>query len=360
MPQQTPLYPLHLQAGGKMVDFAGWLMPLHYGSQLSEHIAVRSAAGVFDVSHMTIIDLSGESARDYLRRLLANNAGNLTPGSALYSCMLNDNGGVIDDLIVYAVDNNRFRLVVNAATRAKDMAWMNAQAEGFGVQLAERAELAMLAIQGPYAIEKALPLLPVTDTAAVQVLSRFTFTQSGSWFIARTGYTGEDGLEIMLPADAACELWESLMSAGISPVGLGARDTLRLEAGMSLYGQDMDETVTPLESGLGWTVAWLPEERNFIGRQALQAQREGGVACKMTGLRLLGKGVLRAGQKVLSEAGVGRITSGTFSPTLKQSIALARVPRDTDSPCEIEIRDKKIAAELVKYPFVRNGQSLID
>ncbi|MBN1378341.1 MAG: glycine cleavage system aminomethyltransferase GcvT [Gammaproteobacteria bacterium] len=357
MSKQTPLYQQHLQAGGQMVDFAGWQMPIHYGSQIQEHQAVRSAAGLFDVSHMTVIDMAGPEAQVCLRTLLANDVTRLQPGGALYSCMLNPEGGVIDDLIVYWLGADQYRLVVNAATHDKDLAWISKQSQKFAQQHQERTDLAMLAVQGPLAIDKSIPLLPKELRDAVQSQPRFTAVQSGDWFIGRTGYTGEDGLEIILPATDAQNLWNGLLQAGVVPAGLGARDTLRLEAGMSLYGQDMDEQVSPLESGLGWTVAWEPQERQFIGRQALEQQKSDGVKRKMVGLRLQGGGVLRAGQKVISEAGEGLVTSGTFSPTLKQSIGLARVPKEIETRCEIEIRGKRVAAEVVKYPFVRNGKA---
>jgi aminomethyltransferase len=247
-------------------------------------------------------------------------------------------------------------MVVNAATHDKDLAWISAQAAKYDVQIRERDELAMLAVQGPQARGKALPLLPQNSHDSVQSLPRFAAVQSDEWFIARTGYTGEDGLEIILPAADARKLWSSLLDAGVVPAGLGARDTLRLEAGMSLYGQDMDEQVSPLESGLGWTVAWEPQGRQFNGRQALEKLRAAGIKFKMAGIRLLDRGVLRAGQKLISDAGDGWVTSGTFSPTLKQSIGLARVPAASTDHCEIEIRGKRVAAEIVKYPFVRNGQ----
>ena len=360
MSKQTPLFPEHVRAGGHMVDFAGWRMPVHYGSQIQEHEAVRSDAGVFDVSHMTVVDLSGTDSRVFLQKLLANDVARLNPGQALYSCMLNPSGGVIDDLIVYLREPDRYRLVVNAATREKDLAWISGQASDFDLSVRERADLAMLAVQGPAAIEKARPLLPDDCREAVSSLARFSATESGDWFIGRTGYTGEDGLEIILPAADAPGLWRGLLDNGVRPTGLGARDTLRLEAGMSLYGQDMDEEVTPLESGLAWTVAWQPDERDFIGRAVLERQRAAGVAHKMVGIVLLERGVLRAGQKLISKAGDGLITSGTFSPTLKRSIGLARVPVSMSMDCEIEVRGKKVAAKTVKYPFVRNGKVLID
>ncbi len=359
MPQRTSLYSAHIAMGAKIVDFAGWEMPIHYGSQLVEHEQVRSAAGMFDVSHMTIVDVSGSQAKPWLQRLLANDVDRLKkPGQALYGCMLNEQGGILDDLIVYAGTDGGFRVVVNAATREKDLAWMRRQAASFDVVIRERSDLAMIAVQGPRAIELVLPVLPQCSNV-VQSLARFEAASCGELYIARTGYTGEDGLEIILPAATAEDLWNKLHRQGVSPCGLGARDTLRLEAGMSLYGHDMDESTTPLESGLGWTVAWEPAGREFTGRQALQRQKAEGPAHKMVGLLLEERGVLREGQVVWSAAGEGRITSGTFSPTLKQAIALARVPASANERCEVEIRGKRLPARIVKYPFVRNGKPLV-
>jgi aminomethyltransferase len=360
MPKRTILYTTHGTMGAKLVDFAGWEMPIHYGSQLAEHEQVRSAAGMFDVSHMTIVDVEGPQAKAWLRRLLANDVARLKKtGQALYSCMLNEQGGILDDLIVYAAAGGGFRVVVNAATREKDLAWMNRQADAFDLRIHERSDLAMIAVQGPRALELALPALPEGSRNAVRTLGRFEALSFEELYIARTGYTGEDGLEIMLPATGAVRLWNELHRQGVQPCGLGARDTLRLEAGMSLYGHDMDETTTPLESGLGWTVAWEPADREFIGREALQRQRTEGPAYKMIGLVLEERGVLREGQAVWSGAGTGRITSGTFSPTLKKAIALARVPTDTAGTCEVEIRGRRLPARIVKYPFVRDGKILI-
>ncbi|APZ41896.1 glycine cleavage system aminomethyltransferase GcvT [Acidihalobacter ferrooxydans] len=360
MLQRTPIYSDHLAAGGKMVDFAGWDMPLHYGSQLEEHHQVRRDAGVFDVSHMTVVDLVGADARDYLRRLLANDVAKLkTPGKALYSCMLRPDGGVIDDLITYWLGGERYRVVVNAATHDKDLAWMQAQAAGFAVTLTERAELAMLAVQGPNARALAAGVLGGADAEAALALKPFTGVERGDRFVARTGYTGEDGFEIMLPATAASAFWRALLAAGVKPIGLGARDTLRLEAGMNLYGTDMDETISPLECGLNWTVAWEPVERVFIGREALEAQRAAGTARRFVGLVLEGRGVLRGHQRVQTPAGDGQTTSGTFSPTLGVAIALARLPAAAGDACEVDIRGKLHAARVVKPPFVRNGQGCL-
>jgi aminomethyltransferase len=362
---KTPLYDTHLQQGAKIVDFGGWDMPLHYGSQIEEHHAVRRDAGMFDVSHMAIVDLTGGRVREFLRSLLANDVGRLkTFGKALYSCMLLRNGGVIDDLIVYYMSETWYRLVVNAGTRDKDLAWIRRHAVDFDVTVVERKDLAMIAVQGPNARRKTAALLPRPQQVAVLELKPFFGAAFGSWFVARTGYTGEDGFEVMIPAADAPQAWARLLAQGVKPAGLGARDTLRLEAGMNLYGNDMDENFHPLESGLAWTVAFEPADRDFIGREALErAQREGGR--ELVGLLLQERGVLRSHQKVLlaGAAGTalqGEVTSGTFSPTLNRSIALARVPKTSQPTVQVEIRGKLHAAGIVKPPFVRHGKPLID
>lgn len=360
MGQRTPLYDQHLALGAKMVDFGGWDMPLHYGSQVEEHHQVRRDCGVFDVSHMTVVDVSGSQAKAYLQHLLANDVERLQDlGKALYSGMLNAEGGVIDDLIVYLTTEG-YRVVVNAATRDKDLAWMQAQTAGFDVKIQERSELAMLAIQGPQARAKAAELVSASRAALIAELKPFQGFADGDWFIARTGYTGEDGLEIVLPLEQAPGFFNELVGAGIAPIGLGARDTLRLEAGMNLYGQDMDESVSPLAANMAWTIAWEPAERAFVGRQALEAQRAAGPQPKLVGLVLEERGVLRAHQVVRVEGiGDGEITSGSFSPTLGKSIALARVPAATGERAEVEIRGKWYPVRVVRPNFVRHGKALI-
>jgi len=360
MGQHTPLYQQHVALGARMVDFGGWDMPLHYGSQVDEHHQVRRDCGVFDVSHMAVVDLVGSDAKVFLQRLLANDVARLTTvGKALYSAMLNEQGGVIDDLIVYLTDSG-YRLVVNAGTRDKDLAWMRGQAKDFAVEITPRSDLAMLAIQGPNARGKTGELLGNARAALMEGLQVFHAVVDGGWFIARTGYTGEDGLEIILPQSEVCTLFNDLIGAGIAPVGLGARDTLRLEAGMNLYGQDMDENTSPLAANMAWTVAFTPESRDFIGRKALEEQRKAGGQAKLVGLLLEERGVLRAHQTVRVEgAGVGEITSGSFSPTLGKSIALARVPANTGERAEVEIRGKWCPVRVVKPAFVRNGKALI-
>jgi aminomethyltransferase len=361
MANKTALYSEHIELGATLVDFAGWDMPLHYGSQIQEHHQVRREAGMFDVSHMTVVDLDGADTRALLRHLLANDVARLSAiGQALYSCMLNEKGGVIDDLIVYYCGGDRFRLVTNAATRAQDLAWIQRQAGGFEVTVTPRPELNLIAVQGPRARDRVLPLLGSRLREAAQMLPRFHACEDEALFIARTGYTGEDGFELILRAEQCVQLWRALRHAGVVPAGLGARDTLRLEAGMNLYGTDMDETTTPLESGLGWTIAWEPGARDFIGRRPLEAQRESGPSYIQLGLVLLEKGVLRAHQSVVVEGlGMGIITSGSFAPTLGRAIALARVPAGTRGEVYVEIRGKRLKAAVVKPPFVRNGQSCL-
>lgn len=358
MGQRTPLYDLHVALGAKLVDFGGWDMPLHYGSQVEEHHQVRQDCGVFDVSHMTVVDVAGAEAQAFLRRLLANDVARLeAPGKALYSAMLNEAGGIIDDLIVYRSAAG-YRLVVNAATHDKDLAWMRAQSEGFAVELHERDDLAMLAVQGPHALERCAELVTPPRASLIRTLQPFHGQAEGDWFIARTGYTGEDGLEILLPADEAPGLLNDLVGAGIAPVGLGARDTLRLEAGMNLYGHDMDETISPLAAGMGWTIAWEPASRDFIGRAALEAERAAGPAMKQVGLVLESRGVLREGMTVTVDGATGVITSGTFSPTLKLSIAIARVPAATGDVATVDLRGVATPVRVVKLPFVRNGKQV--
>jgi aminomethyltransferase len=356
--QQTPLNAAHRAQNAKLVDFGGWEMPLHYGSQIEEHHQVRRAKGMFDVSHMTVVDLHGEGCRPFLRKLLANNVDKLkVAGKALYTCMLNERGGVIDDLIVYFLREDYFRLVVNAATRDKDLAWIRARAGEFAVDVVERADLAMIAVQGPEARATVAGLLGEHQAAALS-LGRFAALQAGELFVARTGYTGEDGFEIVLPAGQANDFWARLQAAGVRPCGLGARDTLRLEAGLNLYGQDMDEDTTPLEANLAWTVAFEPADRDFIGRPALEAQRAS-VPRVMVGLVMDDKGVLRHGQTVHTDRGTGVILSGTFSPTLGKAIALARVPAGASGAAQVDIRGKLMPVRITGAAFVREGKTLV-
>ncbi|MDG1733440.1 MAG: glycine cleavage system aminomethyltransferase GcvT [Thalassotalea sp.] len=361
MTNKTVLHAKHLEANAKMVDFYGWEMPINYGSQIEEHNAVRTDAGMFDVSHMTIVDVQGTDAKAFLRRLVINDVAKLEEaGKALYTGMCNEEGGVIDDLIVYFFTDTDYRLVVNSATREKDLAWINNHAQNFEVTVTERPEFAMIAVQGPQAKAKVATLLTAEQIAAVDGMKPFYSAQAGDLFIATTGYTGENGYEIALPAEQAADLWQQLLDAGVAPCGLGARDTLRLEAGMNLYGLDMDETVSPLAANMAWTIAWDDESRDFIGREVLAAQRAAGDQHKLVGLVMEAKGVLRTGLKVITEHGEGVITSGTFSPTLGHSIAMARVPRAVklEDTVEVEMRKKSVAVQVIRPSFVRNGKKV--
>ncbi len=363
MSKKTPLYQAHIDAGGKIVDFAGWQLPIHYGSLIEEHKSVRASAGMFDVSHMTVVDVSGADAETFLRRLLTNDVEKLNHGQALYSCMCNEQGQVLDDLIVYKTGDSCYRVIVNAATRDKDLAWMTRQQRG-DVTIDALADSVMLAIQGPNALEKTHASISITNPALASNiggpkfdgLNRFSAIEQGDWFIARTGYTGEDGVEIVLPEGYAIHLWQSLISNAVTPAGLGARDTLRLEAGMHLYGNDLDEEYTAVESGLAWTVDCNDSERDFIGRETLEAQKTSGAQFTLTGLVLEGRGVLRRGQKVhLDDQEVGVITSGTFSPSLQKSIGMVRSSKLINGSCTVIIRDKPVTAMSVKMPFIKNG-----
>ena len=350
---RTALNQVHVNLGGKLVDFSGWSLPIHYGSQIKEHHAVRQGAGIFDVSHMTIIECKGLMAKDFLRRVLANDVGSLAMNQALYSVLLNERGGVVDDLIVYRL-SDCFRLVTNAATRDKVVSWLDLQ-NLEQIQI-EEIDLSMIAIQGPDAQKM---IGHWNKSHDFESLKPFSCVPIDEVLIARTGYTGEDGFELMVPNSQVIDLWNFFADEGAEPVGLGARDTLRLEAGLNLYGQDMDEEVDPFVSNLGWTIKWEPEDRDFIGRDALQLRKKE-LSEKLVGLVLTGKGVLRHGQRVLTDYGEGLITSGSFSPSMDCSIALARVPKLAQDKCRVEIRDKLVNAEIVKPPFVRHGKILVE
>ena len=368
MGHHTPLYDQHVAENAKLVDFAGWDMPIDYGSQIAEHKAVRENAGMFDVSHMAVVDISGGQSREFLRRLLANDVAKADEdGRAIYCCMLNTRGGVIDDLIVDHLSGDLYRVVLNAATTQKDLAWLQSQARDYQVKIAHRTDLAIIAVQGPRGRDLAAQVLDDDLAAAAMQLKPFRAAMAGDVSVGRTGYTGEDGFEIVLSADDAESAWKKLRDIGVAPVGLGARDTLRLEAGLNLYGQDMDEDHTPLESGLGWTVAFEPADRDFVGRDALEYMREQGVSEKLVGLVLEGRGVLRshaavraAGSNVEEDDAPGVLTSGSYAPSLSRSIGFARVPADWDNSVEVCLRGKWLAARIVRYPFARNGKSRID
>ena len=363
MLKKTVLNAAHRAMNARMVDFGGWDMPVNYGSQIEEHNAVRNNCGMFDVSHMCPVDVVGADCRAFLSRLVANDVTKLkVSGKALYAAMLNEAGGVIDDLIIYFLTDTRFRIVVNAGTAEKDLAWMQAKVAEWklDVTITQRRDgannLGIIAVQGPNARAKVWEVLPQAK-AATEGLKAFFAAEVDQYFIASTGYTGEDGYEIMLPADEAEAMWNKLNAAGVAPCGLGARDTLRLEAGMNLYGQDMDETVSPLDAGLAWTVS-MNTDRDFVGKSALTAA---GQQKQFLGLILLDKGVLRGHQKVMTPHGDGEITSGSFSPTLQQSIALARLPLGVQigDEVEVDIRGKALKAKVTKPVFARNGKAVI-
>jgi aminomethyltransferase len=360
MLRTTPLHDEHRGLGARLVDFSGWEMPIHYGSQLEEHHAVRADAGMFDVAHMAAVDVAGGDAAGFLRHLLANDVAKLTtPGKAIYGCMLNERGGVIDDLITYGFGDRGYRMVVNAGTTDKDLDWLRRHAQDYGVEVLQRTDLGILAVQGPQARQRVHAQLAAALRDQVEALKPFQAAWHEDWFVARTGYTGEDGYEVILPHAALVGLWRALLASGVRPCGLGARDTLRLEAGLNLYGQDMDETVSPLECGLAWTVAWEPADRDFIGRKALDAAR-GNPPRQQLGLVLEAPGVLRAHMPVRFANGVqGELTSGGFSPTMKRSIALARVGAGASGDCEVQVRSDWKPARVVKPPFVRHGRVLV-
>jgi aminomethyltransferase len=357
---RTPLYDMHLALGAKIVDFNGWDMPLHYGSQVEEHHHVRKECGMFDISHMSIFDIQGSQAQEFLQYGLCNDVALLDSlGSAQHSLLLNEQGGVIDDLMVFRTDTG-YRLVGNAVTRQRVQAWLDEHAVPFACTVNWRNDLCLLSIQGPLTRERLSSILSSSRSQLVQTLEHHFAAADGDWFISCTGYTGEDGIEIMLPATQAIDFMNELVGAGIAPIGIGARDTLRLEAGFNLYGFDSNEQVSPLAANMQHVVCWQPESRNFIGRQALQAQQDSGVAEKLVGLVLEERGVLRAGQPVCIDSHInGVITSGSFSPTLGKAIALARVPMDTGDRAEVEIRHKWFPVRVVKPRFVRHGKILI-
>ena len=358
---RTPLFDEHVALKARLVDFGGWDMPVQYASVLDEHHAVRRDKGMFDVSHMTLLELTGPDAVSYLQRLLANDVARLLlPGKALYSVMLNERGGVIDDLIVYAPTPEQpdlWRVIVNCGTHDKDLAWMQAQAASFRVALIERTDLAMVAVQGPES-RAAVHAVLSEHVDRLQALAIFQGTEiAQDWLVARTGYTGEAGYEVILPAEHAAVFWRNLLAVGVTPCGLGARDTLRLEAGMPLYGNDMNDDTSPLTSNLAWSIAW---DHDFIGESALLAEREAGVSHQLVGLVLEGRGVLRSHMRVVIDGVAdGETTSGTFSPTLEKAIAFARVPVTQATTAYVDIRGKLLPAQIVKPVFARNGKALI-
>lgn len=356
---RTPLFPAHRRAGAKLVDFAGWEMPVQYQGVIDEHRAVRRAAGLFDVSHMGEIEVRGTDALEFCQRLTANDLSRMHAGHAQYNLLLNERGGVIDDVIFYRIDDNAFFVCVNAANTEKDFAWLRARAAG-GVEVENVSDrYAQVALQGPRA-EKILQPLATVALAALKSF-RFVFADVASirCLTARTGYTGEDGFELYCDAARGLDLWNALLEAGASeglvPAGLGARDTLRLEKAYPLYGHELDETTTPLEAGLDWVTKL--SKPDFMGREALLQQKERGIGRKLVGLEMRGPGIARAGYGLFKEeASIGRVTSGTRSPSLDKSIALGYVDTahaETGEPVDVEIRGRRIPACIVALPFYR-------
>ncbi len=356
--KHTALYDQHTRLNAKLVDFSGWEMPIQYTSQIAEHQAVRTSVGLFDVSHMAIVDIQGTESIPFLRHLLANDIHKLKHnGQALYTCMLNEQGGIIDDLIAYRLRPDYFRCIINAACVTDDIAWIQQQAAAFSVVIEQPEDLCILALQGPQARTLATSLLPEPFQQAVTALKPFHAFHHDTGLIARTGYTGEDGLELVLPSKAANHFWERAMEAHVTPCGLAARDTLRIEAGLNLYGQDMDQRTSPLISNLAWTVSFTDPDRHFIGRKALIQEQHNGITEKLVGIAMTERGVLRNGQAIQFNNGTqGIITSGSFSPTLNHAIGFARVPIETSEQGSIVVRKKTIPVQLTSLPFVRQGK----
>ncbi len=359
----TPLHQEHLRLGGKMVDFAGFSLPVQYSRGIrAEHRAVRDAAGLFDVSHMGEFEISGPEALELLQFLTVNDAAALEIGQAQYSLMCAEDGGIIDDLLVYRLDERVYLLVVNAATREKDLAWIHSHRGDFDVSLVDySAHYALLALQGP----QAAPILSRLTDADVESVEPFHFVRaqlSGvDAILARTGYTGEDGFELYLEGDRSREVWVNLLQAGsdlgLRPAGLGARDILRLEMGYPLYGADLDETHTALEAGLGWVVKL--GKGPFVGRPVLTQQRKTGPPTKLVGIQMSAKGFPRPGYPVIGQNEVvGSVASGTMSPSLGTGIAMAYVPIDLAEPgtaVSIRIRGREISGSVVSFPFYKEG-----
>jgi aminomethyltransferase len=365
--QRTPLFQAAQTAGGRMVPFAGWEMAVQFGGLVQEHRAVREHCGVFDISHMGVLRLRGEGAKDALQGLVPTDLFRIGPGEACYTVLLNAEGGIRDDLIVYdqgwIAGSHELLLVINAACAEADTGWLRSQLEPQGIVITDaKGDGVLLALQGPEASAR----LEALAGSSLAGLPRFGHRQLslsgiGDAFVARTGYTGEDGFELLLGREAGQALWQRLLAEGVSPCGLGARDTLRLEAAMHLYGQDMDSTTSPLEAGLGWLVH-LEMPKPFIGREALERQTSEGVARRLVGLQLQGRAIPRHGYPVLSEGAspgstpLGEVTSGGWSPCLEAGIALALVPpaqARVGTVLAVEIRGKAEPAVVVKRPFYR-------
>ena len=361
--QTTPLHARHVALGARMTPFGGWDMPVQYSGIADEHQAVRTAAGLFDVSHMGEVEIAGDDALAAVQHITSNDAGRLAPGRAQYSVLTTPDGTVVDDLLVYQLAAGHYLLVINAANIAKDVAWIRKQiaAAGDAVAVNASSRYALIALQGPRAVE----ILRFLTTVDLDGIEYYTFAHGEvagvRATISRTGYTGEDGFELFVPPRQAEAVWSALLAAGgehgLRPAGLGARDTLRLEAGMRLCGTDMDETTTLLEAGLGWTVGW--DKESFIGREALVAQKRAGPGRRLVGFEMLDRGVARHDHAVYAGADrIGRVTSGTLTPYLRKAIGMAYVPIELaarDTELSIDVRGRRLRARVVRMPFYRRS-----
>ncbi len=357
--RRTPLYNVHVAAGAKMVEFGGWLMPIQYEGILKEHQAVRSAAGLFDVSHMGEIRISGQGARDFLQKLVTNDVSRLKPGCALYSPMCNPQGGTIDDLLVYQLEDDQYLLVVNAANIQKDYDWVKSQAASSVIIENVSEKTCQLALQGP-AAQRILQKITAIDLRDIKYFC-FVYgrVEGVECLVSRTGYTGEDGFELYFPAEHAEDLWQAILAAGqlggVKPVGLGARDTLRFEACLALYGHELTDEISPLMAGLGWTVKFNKPE--FIGREALLKEKEAGPTHRLVGFEMIDRGIPRQGYPLYKEdREVGWVTSGTFAPTLEKNLGLAYVAvqwAETGGELDVMVRNKPLKARIVQKPFYK-------
>jgi len=351
---KTDLFQEHINLGAKMVDFGGWNMPINYGSQINEHKTVRSNVGIFDVSHMSVFDLNGSEQIDFLRNLLPNDVAKISsPNRALYSPLLDESGGIMDDLIVYNLGSH-YRIISNCATSSQNHKWFKKHSEDYDVEVTFRKDLSIIAVQGP----NSLKILKKIGMENLDDLIDFDLKMLNSTMVAKTGYTGEEGFEIVVKSSEVQSLWKKLIEAEASPIGLGARDTLRLEAGLNLYGTDMDTSNHPFESNLAWTIDLSDNERNFIGKSSLEKINKES-SKELVGIILKEKGVLRSNQIITHKSGSGIVLSGTFSPSFGFSIALARLDKGHKGIGKVEIRNKEFNIEIVSPPFIRKGKILI-
>jgi aminomethyltransferase len=361
--RRTPLYQRQKELGGKFVDFHGWELPIQFSGIIAEHNAVRTACGLFDVSHMGQVELIGPDALELLQKIQSNDAGKIKVGRAMYAHILNERGGVVDDIIVSRLGEDRYMVVVNSATTDKDVAWINTHAQGLDVRVSDRSkEYAMMALQGPQAEKLIATILP--QAAELKRFGALEANVYGQLLIfTRTGYTGEDGFEIMAPVEIAVRVWRTLnvngRSYGLEPCGLGARDTLRLEAGYLLYGSDIDDEHTPLEANYGWVVKF--QKGGFIGKAALEAQKRDGLKRRLYGVKLTERGVPRAGAEVRLEGKVlGKLLSATFSPTLKVGIGVGYLEApdlQSGQAVTVEMRGRELAAQIADVPFYKPKRS---